>query len=131
MDGWECIAGSTVLIPSYSGHHLHVVISDPAMYEGYKEERCLLVGITTVNECAPYDRTCTLEDGDHEFINRTSYAFYYNAKFLSVDSIYTNIKSGAFVPKKPISKDILQKLADGFYRSDRTKRKYKKLKRAE
>ena len=128
MAEWECVAGSTVLIPSAGGDHLHVVISDPSKYEGHDGIRCLLVGISTANDDTPYDKTCLLEVGDHEFINRTSYVRYNNAKFLLVESIYNNVESGAFIPKAQVSQETLQKITEGFYQSDRTKRKYKKLK---
>jgi len=57
MADWVPVAGSTFLVPSGpSGYHLHVVLNDPCVFDGYGPVCCVvMVGFTSKVNGAPYD----------------------------------------------------------------------------
>lgn len=127
MADWECIAGSTLLLPSGSqGNHLFVVLNDPADVEGHPPQSCVAVCFCTVRG-AFYDKTCILEAGAHPFIKEQSYVAYRHARTDTAEHLTKLIARGTFYAKEPVEQDLLKRIRDGFLQSSQTSNALKKL----
>jgi len=128
MSAWVCVAGGTLLIPS-NGFHLHIILNDPCIFDGYKHEQCILVGISTVRK-APYDQTCIIEAGAHDFIKNQSYAYYRKARLDFVSHLNSMVRVNSFRPHNPATIELLDAVRNGLHKSKQTKKHIIDLKRA-
>lgn len=120
MSNWDCVQGGTVLVPNLDDiKHLHIVLCDPQNLTGYLDRSCLLVSATTIRPKVPYDESCILREGDHEFIKHDSYVYYKQISSAHTEkSILKNINSNIYVPKSPLSIDIMKRVLNGLRESD-------------
>jgi len=119
---------ATLLIPSGPAHdperkHLFIVLTDPARVLDYDETQSLLVGVTTLQPDLPYDPTCLLHAGDHEFIRHRSYVHYARALIEPSQSILNGVKKGVLVPKAMLVEDIFARVCNGLVKSRFTARR--------
>jgi hypothetical protein len=117
----------TILIPSYSKHHLHFVCSDPAFYPDKGKECVLLVNISSIKPNAPYDNTCVLECGDHPFIITPSFVYYKMAELYSVAGIQQQVLEGNYSVKEDCGDIVFGRILNGFTVSEDVKRKVLKF----
>lgn len=101
--------GDTFLIPTppdfKEEKHLHivaVVIND---------NEVLLVNITTKHENS--DTSCFLTIGDYSFIDRDSVISYKDAIKTNINLLEMNVKSDKIFPRKPVSRELLDKILKG------------------
>ena len=128
MAAWVCAAGSTLLIPSGpEGNHLYIILNDPCVFKGGVYEECIMVGISTIRK-APYDNTCVLTPGCHDFVKEESYVAYKHARVDWASHIEEMVRVNTFMSNVPIENDVLQLIIDGLRRSKQTVRFIKKLK---
>ena len=124
---WVCSAGSSILIPSGpSGNHLHVILNDPARFDGYPPDQCVLVGVSTIRK-APYDDTLIIDPGRHPFITNQSYVVYRHARLDSSNKINSHVASQYFIPMESVDDQLLQEITEGVYESRHTPNFIKQL----
>lgn len=114
----------TLLIPSGPSNnpnlrHLHVVCTDPCA-KGLQ----LILSVTswTNNLC---DGTCILYAGDHDWIQHQSWIMYRKARLEMSSTLENGIDLGVFVPRKPVSAELFDRIAGGICASPHTPRKIK------
>jgi len=129
MAQWHLGAGATPLIPpGNAGDHLFVALNDPCRFEGYGPNPCvLLVNLSSVREGVPYDATCVLNAGDHEFIRHPSFVFYRNARIEPESHVVRLVQQGVFKPHVAVSVEVLQRIKVGLFASPHTKREFKRF----
>ena len=74
-------------------------------------DKALRVNITT--EVGYSDTSCVLSVGDHSFIKQDSVIRYEDTEIISVNKLKEGIKSDKFSPRKPLSKEILERIKKG------------------
>ncbi|PKH01814.1 hypothetical protein CXF72_14740 [Psychromonas sp. MB-3u-54] len=117
----------TILIPSYSKHHLHFVCSDPEFYPNKGKECVLLVNISSIKPDTPYDNTCVLEMNDHPFIVKPSFVYYKMAELYSVAGIQQQVLEGNYSVKEDCNDLVFNRILNGFTVSEDVKRKVLKF----
>jgi hypothetical protein len=129
MADWVPVAGSTFLVPSGpSGYHLHVVLNDPCVFDGYGPVCCVvMVGFTSKVNGAPYDSACNLVAGDHPFINHDSYIAYKYARVDRIDELEKKVTTKLFIPREPVSAELLYRIRNGLQSSRFASREMKRL----
>lgn len=109
--------GDAFLVPSGpEGNHLFVVATRENK-DGFR----LLVPVSTVREGRHHDPACVLKAGDHPFIRHDSYAVYSKADQKRSDHIQNCVDKGIFISQPPVSDDVLDRVCDGFEKSDFTR----------
>lgn len=74
---WQAAPGSTLLVPSGSKKHLHVIVLGPIALRNYgNAPQIALVSVTTRYPGIPIDSTCILVPGEHEFVKHESWVSY-------------------------------------------------------
>lgn len=131
MAAWTCNAGDTLLIPSGPGNkkHLHIILNNPIEFVGYINTHCILVGISTVSD-APFDDTCVIAKGSHDFITNDSYAAYNFTRFYPFLHLQEMVRTHTFIPNRAVDKTILDMVLKGLYKSKRTPKYIKNLETA-
>ncbi len=110
--------GSTVFIAdSYGTEHLTVLLTAPD-----DAGIIAVVSITTDRQTVTTDKACFLEDGDHPFIRRRSYAFYADAQLLAFEALERGLASGAIRLGITCSPELTSRLINGAKVSPRTPR---------
>lgn len=110
-------AGATLLLDTYGGLHLHVILNDPIVLNAYGNQlQVLIVSVTTIKPGKQPDDTVLLNVGDHPFIKHASYIAYG----------FAEIKEERLVAKlgmehAPISEDLLQRVIFGAFLSKKTR----------
>ena len=131
MAQWSCQKGSTLLIPSgpKDGHkHLFVVMITPTGVDGYgKEPMALMACVTSVKEGVTNDDTCVLNNGDHPFIEHSSFIDYRFTRLEKAKFVETKVQSGEFIEKEPCSPDLIKRIIQGALKSRRINREHKKI----
>jgi hypothetical protein len=115
----------TLLIPSGPRHdrdrkHLHVVCNDTD-----EDGNNLVVPITSCRDHRD-DPTCILEEWEHEWLWRKSYALYREAKILSATTLENGLKIHKIQRKADINGQAFLKVRNGVCISPRTPRKIKR-----
>jgi hypothetical protein len=130
MAEWQCIPGSTLLIPSGPNNkkHLFVLILGPTKLPGYGDsDQIVHIGISSIYPDIPYDTACVLHPGDHPFITHDSYAVFRYARIDCVSHIQGMVDSGTAIPNAPCSTDLLQRVVTGMKDSRLAQREIKRL----
>ena len=124
------LAGAALLIPSGNeGDHLFIALNDPGRFEGYGSNPCVvLVNLSSVREGVPYDATCVLDAGEHEFVRHPSFVFYRNARIEPESHVLRLVEQGLFKPHVAVSAEVLQRIKSGLFASPHTKREFKRFK---
>ena len=110
----------TVLAPSGPVDHLHIVCSDPIYSAEHGCEVVLVVNVSSVPATGPYDNSCILDAGEHVFIRHESYLVYSRADLWRCPTISDKVDSGEYRTHDDVSDSVIQKVMDGFMRSERT-----------
>lgn len=131
MAQWSCQKGSTLLIPSgpKDGHkHLFAVMITPTGVDGYgKEPIVLMACVTSVKEGVTNDDTCVLNNGDHPFIEHSSFIDYRFTRLEKAKFVETKVQSGEFIEKEPCSPDLIKRIIQGALKSRKINREHKKI----
>lgn len=112
--------GCTVYGIAGFSDHLIIICTDPVFFRDYGCEAVLSVNVTTWNGLAYNDASCILDVGDHPFIKHKSFAFYKQSVPLRVPSLIEKVQSGDLIPMGVLSDSVLQKVLDGFEKSNQT-----------
>lgn len=110
----------TVLAPSGPVDHLHIVCSDPVYSAEHGCEVVLIVNISSVPESGPYDDSCVLQAGEHDFVRHTSYLVYSRSVLWRCPTIIDKVESGEYRQRADVSDDVMLRVMDGFTASDHT-----------
>lgn len=119
---------ATILIPSGPAgdeqrKHFFVLLTDP-----YRDEsggnQVLLVSISTIKPSLPYDASCLLYPGDHEFVKAQSYVLYQKSRLERAESLIQGVKDGMFVPQGLIDTSVFARICKGLEDSRFTSSKH-------
>lgn len=109
--------GDCFLVPSGpTGHHMFVVCTAVS-----QDGQHLLISVSTTREGRYYDPACELEAGCHPFIKAKSHVVYSKPEIRTPELIDRCLSSGVFIRKPPLSPEVMERVLDGFDRSDRTR----------
>jgi hypothetical protein len=86
--------------------HLWVVVSDPAA----DPERVLIINMTS-NRGG--DQSCTLDVGDHPFVEHTTRMRYDMARIVTNAELERHVASSAIRLHEPVSEDVLARIRRG------------------
>ena len=115
--------GATLIIDNGGTKHLHIVLNDPAVLEGYGLKlQVIVVPITTIYH-DKHDKTVVLNIVDHEFLRHPSYVAY---NFIHVYGC-EELQSIGFSNKAPVSDELLERIITGALTSPHTKKYAKDL----
>ena len=78
--------------------------------------------VTTIYEDKIHDPACILDIGDHPFIKHKSYISYRGAEIASAHKIDKFLRSGYYKPKEDFSDIVLDRIVNGLFNSDDTRR---------
>jgi len=117
---------ATLLMPSGPEHdpdrmHLFIVLTDPIT----GKKLVLIASLSSIYDGVPYDRTCILEAGEHQFIRHRSYIDYSKLTIVEAGKLSKGVQTGVFSNKGPMSEDIVNRIVDGVFVSKRTPREAK------
>ncbi|AYY81064.1 MULTISPECIES: hypothetical protein [Proteus] len=104
----------TVLAPTGPCEHLHVVCNDPVYYPINGCDCVLVVNISSCKEGVPFDATCLLKPGDHDFIRHDSYVVYREAIIWRVPNVISRVQTGEIIPRSDVSFDVFKRINAGF-----------------
>lgn len=104
----------TVLAPAGRKNHLHVICNNPIHYPINNCDYVLVVNITSIYPNVPYDKTCLLNTGDHDFIKHPSYVFYGDAIICQVPNIMLRVKNNDIIPHKDMPTCTFNRILTGF-----------------
>lgn len=117
--------GVAFLVPFSGGYHLHFIITKPVRRD--ESEEVLVIGITS----SVVDRDFTLDRGDHEFINHTSYINYRDAQILPVEKIGQNLdtidRDKKFILKSTASPEVVKHICKGLKESRFSRPEHRKF----
>lgn len=119
---------ATLLMPSGPEHdpdrmHLFIVLTDPVT----GDKLVLIASLCSVCGGVPYDKTCVLEAGEHQFIRHKSYIDYSKLNIVEAGKLSKGVQTGVFMNKGPMSEDVVNRIIDGVFVSKRTPRESKEF----
>lgn len=117
----------TLLIPTGPVKHLHVVMNDPVYSPEHRDERVLVVNISSIKDDCTYDDSCVLKPGCHPFVKQPSYVYYRDAAALVVPRIIEKVELGEFDLHHPVDQDLYLRVLNGFNTSKHVKPKIKRF----
>lgn len=110
-------AGATLLMDTFGGLHLHIILNDPVVLQSYgNQPQVLLASVTSIKPGKQHDSTVVLNIGDHPFIEHPSYIAY----------SFADIKPATIVAKlgtghEPISEQLLERIICGAFLSPKVR----------
>lgn len=110
----------TVLAPSGPSEHLHIICCDPLYNAEMGCECVLVVNISSVPSHGVYDKSCTLNVGDHDFIRHQSYLLYRLSVLWRVPPLSNKVDSGEYRIRSDVSDALLTQVINGFSQSEQT-----------
>lgn len=107
--------GFTILLPkpSHNVPHLWVVLTEPVGPEG----EVVIVNLTSKKAFS--DATVVLNRGDHPFVRHPTVVNYSDARLTTAEHLEKAVGVG-FDRKADIGEDVLMRIQQGVYSSDRT-----------
>lgn len=93
-----CEKNQTFLVPSGPDKHLYVVITD-ADDSGMH----ILANITSIDPDIPHDKSCSLADGEHQFVKHDSYIAYEFAMQRHGAHVDKQVQVGNYIQKENAS----------------------------
>jgi hypothetical protein len=105
----------TASISDSTRHHLFVLLTDPFG----PAEQVLMACVCTMVDGA--DDSCTLTEGDHDFIKHDSYVAYGFCRIEPAKALINGVAKGVFVEKDPISEAVYKRIMSGIKKSPFTK----------
>lgn len=127
---WECLPGSCLLVPSGPGDHSHLftIALGPMVLPNHGgQEHVVMVSVTSIKADFPHDPACVLTPGDHAFLIRDSYIYYREPRVESVLHVRKMVASRTWTPHERCSKEVLDRIVDGFEHSKRVPRHIRAL----
>lgn len=117
------------MIPSGpTGEHLFTIAVGPAVFDGYgSAPQVLMVSFTSVKQGVPPDDACLVSAGEHPFITRESFVYYREPRMYPVADVQDRVNRQVWRPEEPCSQALLAKVMQGFWRSDRLPRGFKRM----
>lgn len=129
MSNYQPYRKGTVLAQTGPCKHLHVICNDPVYYPINDCYCILVVNISSVHQGVPYDATCVLDVGDHDFIKHPSYVVYAEAVIWRVDNVTKKQASGEITTHNDMPEATFLRILSGFDVSDQVKPKNLKFKK--
>lgn len=124
----------TILRPTNYGkdennyRHLYILLTDPCFDgESGKDEMVLSVNCSSIKAGKPFDNTCILSAGSHEFVVRDSFIFYRHLRIEKASEIEANIKQGYFIQKALINETDYLRILKGIFTSKAVETRYKRF----
>lgn len=110
--------GWTLLIPSGPGdkRHLFVVITDPD-----EHEEVVLASLSSVH--ARSDTACIVRPGDHPFVRHESCIEYRYCRTERISHLTPLLESGYFTRCDDASDELVERIVDGAWTSEHTRRR--------
>jgi hypothetical protein len=126
---WVAHAGATLLVPSGpAGHHLFIVLNEPAEFEGYGTGVCVvMVSFSSQKPGRPHDATCECAVGEHPFIKKPSFIDYSHLRVERVTNLAARVATGFFVSQAEVDPQLLARILAGVQQSRFSKREFKHL----
>jgi hypothetical protein len=85
----------------------------------------ILISVSSADPELPYDKTCVLDVGEHEFIKHQSYVAYEFAMQRHKNFIDDKQRRGVYIKHKDATSALISKICDGIKKSPFTKRAIK------
>lgn len=106
-------AGATLLMDTFGGLHLHIILNDPVIIQNYgNQPQVILVNVTSIKVGKQADNTVLLDVGDHPFIKQPSYIAFSFAD-IKPEIIVAQLGAG----QEPISDELLERIIRGAFQS--------------
>ncbi|WP_370548264.1 hypothetical protein NMD69_03765 [Edwardsiella tarda] len=86
------------------------------------------MNISSIKNGVPYDDSCVLNTGDHDFIKHPSYVVYAEAIIWRVDNMIKKQSEGDIITHQDMPETTFSRILDGFDISDEVKPKNLKFK---
>lgn len=113
--------GATVYGIAGHSNHLIILCSDPIFWPRSACKAVLSVNISTWRDGAnSSDPACILNVGDHPFIKHKSFVYYEQSVPLRFSGLQQRVQNGELIPYDDLTEDVLEKVMQGFYKSNRT-----------
>lgn len=122
---WKCQPGSCLLVPSGPGDysHLFTIALGPLALPNYgAQEHVVMVSVTSIRADFPYDHACVLTPQDHAFLVHDSYVYYREPRVERVSHVCQMVASGTWKAHEGCSKEVLDRIIEGFKHSKRVPR---------
>lgn len=124
----------TILRPTNYGKeeknfkHLYILLTDPC-FDGETglSDMVMSVSCSSIKNDKPFDDTCVLKAGCHEFITKDSFIFYRHLRIEPAEEIRANIENGYFIQKALIDDDIYNAILQGLMTSTQIEKRYKRF----
>ena len=111
------VAGATLLLDTFGGLHLHIILNDPIALQNYgNKPQVIIVSVTTIKPEKQADTTVVLNAGDHPFIQHPSYIAY-NFAEIKEESLVAQLGTGHHL----ISNELLNRVISGAFQSPKTR----------
>jgi len=119
---------TTLLIPSPSFNdpdrkHLFILVTDPVG----SDQEVLLVSLSTIRECLPFDRTCVVDPGVHDFVKYPSYVVYSLARIEKAESLLKGVKTGEMSSMGMMEEETFKRICAGVLDSHLSSPKFKRF----
>jgi hypothetical protein len=107
--------GGAMLIASgpSGGDHLFIIVTKRC-----RDNRHLLVSISSIREGRAYDPACVLDAGDHPFVHHPSYVVYAKPEERPAGFITNMLTKGAYRIQDDVHPAVLERVCDGMSRSE-------------
>lgn len=116
------LKGKTFLdepLPKIFTRHLRIIISNPN-----EDNEFLTVPVDTFKSDFQ-DKSCIIEQGEHQFITHKSFVNYKYAKVISFAKIFNGLQQGIFIKKEDVSAELLLKIQNGAKKSRNLSNEFK------
>lgn len=128
MPAWNCIAGSTLLVPSGpKGHHLFIILNEPADFKGYPPQSCISVALCSIGNLPNYDATCVVQPNEHPFVKHPSYVAYRHTRIDQASHFEQMVQNYTAFPQQDAPQVLLHRIRAGIHASKQTSNLYKQL----
>lgn len=119
---------TTLLVPSPSLNdpdrkHLFILLTAPVG----EQQEILLVSISSIRDGVPYDSTCVVYPGEHDFVKHPSYVAYSFPKIETAKSLLNGVKLGKLIPMGMMSEGAFTRICDGVLNSRHAPPKIRRL----
>ncbi len=110
-------AGATLLMDTFGGLHLHIILNDPVIIKNYgNQPQVILVNVTSIKAGKQADNTVLLNVGDHPFIKQPSYIAFSFAD-IKAEKAVAILGTG----HQPISQELLERIIRGAFQSPKVR----------
>ena len=122
--------GDTLLLGlGGKGDHLWVVLAQVPNFPDYLDRNLLVVNLTTKRDGC--DTSCIIQRGEHPFIEHDTVVYYGDMRLLNRSTIEQDLFEKKISRHQRCSLALMQRIIDGAFVSQMTKRKFKTFLRAQ